>query len=127
QSKVQRLSEVIADITIVIPYLQMLESGLGLGQDWAQYLTTDPIGRWDDSLLLREAIVSYMVSNYQEQQDVTPGKSILTAIKLSLDMNQAHVESAEDPSRPPYVSDIDVQVDGLTDGHINSQLGWLID
>lgn len=127
KSKVQRLSEVISDITIVIPYLKTLEQGLGFGVEWGQYLFEDRAGRWGNEKLLREAIVDYMVSNYQEQQDTTPGKSIITAIRLALDMNQAHIESAEDPSRPPYVTDTDTAVSGLTDGHINSQLGWLID
>src|SRR5699024_4854093 len=53
RSKVQRLSEVIADITIVIRYLMMLESSLGLGFEWGQYLFSDPAGRWDDTKLLR--------------------------------------------------------------------------
>src|SRR5699024_8495626 len=127
RSKVQRLSEVIADITIVIRYLMMLESSLGLGFEWGQYLFSDPAGRWDDTKLLREAIVDYMVSNYREQQDATPGKSIITAIRLTLDMHQPHIESAEDPKRPPYVTEGHERVNGMTDAHLNSRLGWLID
>lgn len=125
QSKVQRLSEVTSDITIVIPFLRTLAQGLGLGTEWGEYLKEDP--RWGKEKLLREAIVDYMVSNYQEQEDATPGKSILTAVRLTLDMHQAHIESAEDPKRPPYVSDGDEKIDGMTDAHLNSRLGWLID
>lgn len=136
------MSEVISDLTIVIHLLTALESGIGFGDDWCQYLFSTPGGEWDDSKLLREAVVDYMARDFDERKDATPGKSFLSAVRLCLDMGQAHIESAEDSSRPPYVSGatdddddadssdsedtVDTALDG-TDTYINSKLGWQID
>lgn len=132
RSKITRMSELIADLTIVMTLLIDADHAFGLGREWHRRTSYDPsinVGlpaRWGDEDQFRNHIVDMMVSVHAEQQDRTPGRSMLTAIQLMLSMKKAHIASAEDPARPPYVTEQqDAEDDpSRTDAQVNTALGW---
>lgn len=132
-SKVTRMAELIADLTIVQELMLDCDLRVGMGMDWHRRLfndpreqsTTDPV-LWGREDIFRNRIVDMMIDVHHEQQDRTPGQSMLTAIRTMLSMKRAHIASAEDPARPPYVTEVQDPEDdpSRTDSQVNRDLGW---
>lgn len=131
-SKITRMSELIADLTIVLTLLKDADKAFGLGDQWLKHLREDPLAvagrepRWGDEEFFRNHIAEMMITVHEKQADRTPGQAMLSAIRLLLSMKTCHIASAEDPSAPPYVTEQDSVDDdpSRTDAQVNSELGW---
>ncbi|MCM3687830.1 DUF3854 domain-containing protein [Kocuria rosea] len=115
-SSVQRVAKLAADMSLTYLVLSQMATELGMDLDF--------IHRFDVEDGLIELLVDHMAAAHAESRTVTPGVSLLKAIRDLLRTQGAHVASAEDPGRPPLVNSSDHGKEGANVAIHNVDLGW---
>lgn len=107
----QRTTSLAADLMLTFAVLQSLASELDMDREFVQMLgVEDGLGG---------ELVNIVFNAHADNQNATPGRSLIRALSALLASGGAHVVSAENPTRPP--------IEGATDSEaiMNQRLGWM--
>lgn len=115
-ASVERVSGLTADMALTYLVLSQMATELGMDLDFIQ--------RFDVEDGLIGLLVGHMAAAHAQNRTVTPGVSVIKAIRDLLRSHGAHVASAEDPGRLPLVDSSDHGKDGANVSIHNVDLGW---
>jgi hypothetical protein len=116
KSTTARTAVLASDIMITLAMFR--EMGLELGMDSAFVAQFHHSG-------MGKLIIKLLTSALQSNAKITPGRSLLEALRTMLSSGAAYVLHVEDAATPPVKSDDDDDDDtGKSSSYINSLLGW---
>ncbi|KQO98867.1 hypothetical protein [Leifsonia sp. Leaf264] len=99
------------DLMLGLLSIEVLAEMVG-DKEWLKLLDPKKKGN------LLELIAQLVSGSFQSQAEVTPGRSLMEAIRLLIASGRAHILNANDPGIPPYPNGTPF---------MNNQMGWRAD
>lgn len=115
-ASVDRVAGLTADMALTYVVLSHMATELGMDLEFIQRFGLE------DGLI--EQLVNHTAAAHAQNRTITPGVSVLKAIRDLLRTQGAHVACAEDPGRLPLVDSSDNGADGANVAIHNVDLGW---
>lgn len=111
KGSLERTTSLAADVMLTFEVLKDMANELGMERSFVKRLENGPEG-------LGRRLVELVNNAHADNQNSSPGRSLVRALSGLLAAGGGHIISGEDPSRPPFTATAE------GDSMVNHRLGW---